>query len=181
MQKHAIILLADGFEEIEAITPIDLLRRAGIAVTTLGITDTNVCGSHGITFCADMLLEEFSGSADAVILPGGPGHKHLIASDAVIELVKKYYSEKRLCAAICAGPTVFAHAGILNGIEATCFPGLEHEMNGAKIVNRPLVIDNTVITARAAGNALDFSLAIIHCLVGKEAMQAVASAIVYCQ
>jgi 4-methyl-5(b-hydroxyethyl)-thiazole monophosphate biosynthesis len=181
MQKHAILLLADGFEEIEAITPIDLLRRAGIAVTTLGITDTTVCGSHGITFCADMLLEEFTGSADAVILPGGPGHKHLIASDAVIKLIKRYYTEHRLCAAICAAPIVLAHAGILNGVEATCFPGDEYDLDGAILVNSPLVIDKTVITARAAGNALDFSLAIIHYLAGKEAMQAVSSAIVYCQ
>jgi 4-methyl-5(b-hydroxyethyl)-thiazole monophosphate biosynthesis len=181
MQKHAIILLADGFEEIETITPIDLLRRAGIAVTTLGIADTTVCGSHGITICADMLLEEFTGSADALILPGGPGHKKLLASTTVIDIVKKYHAENRLCAAICAAPVVFAVAGILNDVEVTCFPGNESKLDGAKLIDRPIVIDNTVITARAAGNALDFSLAIIHYLAGKEAMQSVASAIVYCQ
>jgi protein deglycase len=181
MQKHAIIILADGFEEIEAIAPIDLLRRAGIAVTTLGLTDTGVCSSHGITLTADMLLSEFAGTADALILPGGPGHKRLLESNAVIELVKTYYAENRLCAAICAGPTVFAKANILNGIKATCFPEYQSKLDSAVVIDTALVIDGTIITARAAGNAIDFSLAIVHYLAGKAAMQAVAEALVYCQ
>jgi len=179
MNKTAWTILADGFEEVEAITPIDLLRRAGIEVTVLGLSGREIKGSHSIIVKTDASFSLQGPLPDAVILPGGPGHKNLLNSAAVIEFVQKMFQEKRLCAAICAAPSVFGKAGILMGKKATCFPGYEDKLANATFVDVPVVTDGTVITSRGAGTAVPFSLEIIGYLMGSHAAESVASTIIY--
>jgi len=128
MNKHAIIILADGFEEVEAITPIDLLRRAGIAVTMLGLTSMEVKGSHDITIKAEMLLNDFDGKYDALILPGGPVIK--IFSNPIRSCIwsKFHFNRSFYARPFCAAPSVFGKAGILSGKKATCFPRLRRQI-----------------------------------------------------
>jgi 4-methyl-5(b-hydroxyethyl)-thiazole monophosphate biosynthesis len=177
--KTAIIILAEGFEEVEAITPIDLLRRANIGVTVMGLNVIDVKGSHNILVRAEKLFASDNPLPDALILPGGPGHENLLNSPAVIEFVQKMFSNNKLCAAICAAPSIFGKAGILSGKKATCFPGYEDKLNGAVFVDRPVVTDGNVITSRGAGTAVPFSLGIIGYLTDEETAGKVASAIVY--
>jgi 4-methyl-5(b-hydroxyethyl)-thiazole monophosphate biosynthesis len=177
MKKHAIIILADGFEEVEAITPIDLLRRADIMVTILGLQSIEVKGSHGIIVKTDRALEEFSGNYDALILPGGPGHKNLLESHKVLHMVNSSFQQNLLCAAICAAPSIFGKAGILSNKKATCFPGYEDTLGEAIFVKDRVVRDGTVITSRGAGTALEFGLAIIDYLAGTAEAQTVSRSI----
>jgi 4-methyl-5(b-hydroxyethyl)-thiazole monophosphate biosynthesis len=177
MNKHAIIILADGFEEVEAITPVDLLRRAGIAVTMLGLTSMEVNGSHNITVKAEMLLNDFNGKYDALVLPGGPGHKNLLESHKVLHLVNSAFQQKLLCAAICAAPSIFGKAGILKGKKATCFPGYEDKLGEAIFIQENVVRDANVITSRGAGTAVEFGLEIIDYLIGKAEAENVSRAI----
>ncbi|MGB7568561.1 MAG: DJ-1 family glyoxalase III [Chitinivibrionales bacterium] len=177
MNKHAIIILADGFEEVEAITPVDLLRRAGIAVTMLGLTSLDVKGSHDIVVKTDMVLNDFSGKYDALILPGGPGHKNLLESHKVLHLVNTSFQQKLLCAAICAAPSIFGKAGILKNKKATCFPGYEDKLGEAIFVKERVVRDDNIITSRGAGTAVEFALEIIDYLVGKVEAEKVSQSI----
>jgi DJ-1 family protein len=177
MNKHAIIILAEGFEEVEAITPIDLLRRAGISVSILGLSSLEVKGSHDIVVKADMLLNDFNGKYDALILPGGPGNKNLLESHKVLHLVNTSFQQKLLCAAICAAPSIFGKAGILNNKKATCFPGYEDKLGEAIFIKDKVVRDENIITSRGAGTAVDFGLEIIDYLVGKVEAEKVARAI----
>ena len=179
MSKHAVIILADGFEELEAIAPIDLLRRAGIQVTVLGLHSLDVRGSHDILIKAAMPLDDFSGPFDALILPGGPGHKHLLESNKVLEMVRSANSKNILCAAICASPIVLAKAGILANKKATCFPGFEDQLGGAVFVDKKAVVDGNVITSRGAGTAIEFALEIVAYLAGKAALDSVTEKIVF--
>jgi 4-methyl-5(b-hydroxyethyl)-thiazole monophosphate biosynthesis len=179
MGKHAIIILADGFEELEAVAPIDLLRRAGIQVTILGLHSLDVRGSHDIVTSAAMLLNDFSDPFDALILPGGPGHRHLLESGRLIEMIKSAFSRNILCAAICAAPIVLAKAGILANKKATCFPGFEDKLGGAVFVDKKSVADGNVLTSRGAGTAIEFALDIIGYLSGKTVANSVAEKIVF--
>ena len=179
MASPIITILAEGFEETEAVTPIDLLRRAGIEVLVLGLNAATVHGSHNIPIVADGLLDEFHGDPAGIVLPGGPGHKNLLGSKVVLSLVRTIFGRGLLCAAICAAPSVFGKAGILKGKRATCFPDVESELAGATIVREPVVIDGTVITSRGAGTAVPFALAIIEYLKGADAADGIASTIIY--
>ena len=179
MGKHAIIVLADGFEEIEAVTPIDLLRRAGIQVTILGMHSPEVRGSHDIVVKAAMLFDNFAASFDALVLPGGPGHKHLLGSDKLLEKIRATHAQNLLCAAICAAPIVLAKAGILKGKKATCFPGEEENLTGAIFVEKETVVDGNIITSRGAGTSVNFALEIIAYLAGREKADWVAEKIVF--
>jgi protein deglycase len=179
MKKTVFILLADGFEEIEAITPIDLLRRAEIDVRITGLNTEVVKGSHAIAVKTDGIFSVPAFLPDAIILPGGPGHIHLLNSDIVIDFIKKMFSNQKLCSAICAAPIVLAKAGILKGKTATCFPGYEDKLNGGAFANQTVVTDGTVITSRGAGTAVPFSLEIIRYLTDTRTAEKVARAIVY--
>lgn len=169
--KTALMLLAPGFEEIEAVTCIDVLRRAEIDVTVVSITkELTVTGSHRIKITADALLEKIKGDADAVILPGGmPGSENLAASSAVTALVKNVHDKGKVVAAICAAPAfVLSAAGILAGREATCYPGLEEHFSAATIYRtEKVVISDATITSQGPGTALPFALAIVEMLAGK--------------
>jgi protein deglycase len=179
MNKSAAIILADGFEEVEAVTPVDLLRRAGINVTLYGLSSQEVCGAHDVVIKTDSLFSSNPASADAVILPGGPGHKNLLNSSAVLEYIQKSYRAGSLCAAICAAPVVLGKAGILAGKKVTCFPGCEDRLAGGVFVDQPVVVDGNIITSRGAGTAVPFALEIISYLTDRNTADKIASSIIY--
>jgi protein deglycase len=168
--KTACVLLADGFEEVEAITPIDYLRRAGVEVTILGVTGKTVSGAHGIKVEADLGTAVFNGDYDCVVVPGGGrGADNIAASPAAVYLIKRHFAAGALIAAICAAPAVVLHSacGILEGRRYTCYPGMEAGIEGATFTEDRVVVDGRLITSRAAGSAGEFSRAIVEALVGK--------------
>lgn len=179
MNKNAAIILADGFEEVEAVTPVDLLRRAGINVTIFGLSSREVRGSHDIVIKTDRIFSSNQILTDAVILPGGPGHKNLLNSPVVLEYIQKSFSAGSLCAAICAAPVVFGKAGILAGKKVTCFPGCEDKLAGGIFVDQPVVVDGNIITSRGAGTAVPFAVEIISYLLDRSTASKITSAIIY--
>ena len=171
--KKVLIVLVDGFEEIEAITPIDVLRRAGLEVVIAGLEKKTVTGSHGIKVEADILLADFKGTPEAVVLPGGPGADTLGKSKELLALLESLNKQGKWIAAICAAPAVvLGRTSILAGKKATCFPGYEKEL-GSKAVFSPerVVKDGHVITSRGPGTALEFSLELVRSFVGETKAQ----------
>lgn len=178
------VFLADGCEEIEALTPVDILRRAGETVVTVSITEKReVTGAHGIRVCADRTIEEGDfQDMDLLILPGGmPGTLNLGACGKLKELILSAEEKGKRLAAICAAPSVFGELGILNGKKAVCFPGFEEKLEGAQVLESPAVTDGNVTTGRAMGAAVEFSLEILAQLQGKEAAERMAQTILYCR
>lgn len=171
MPKKAIIVLAEGFEEIEAVTVIDVLRRAGVDLKIAGLSGKSVKGAHDLKVEADLTLDQYDGSADAVILPGGmPGSKHLNQSKKVAEIVQKMNSQGKLLGAICAAPALaLAPAGVLEGRKATCYPGFENNFSSSvKFSYDRVVVDQNIITSRGPGTALDFALELVEKLVDRK-------------
>lgn len=162
--------LAEGFEEIEALCPIDLLRRAGLAVTTVGVGGKEICGSHGIKVAADIIDTEYNDKApELIFLPGGmPGTLNLKASDTVMRAIKDAVACDAYIAAICAAPMILGEVGLLCGKEAICYPGFEDELKGAKISDKRIVRDGKILTAKGMGAALDFGLMIVELFCGKQ-------------
>lgn len=180
--KKAVIFLANGYEEVEAMAPVDLLRRAGVEVKILSVDGSSfVEGAHGIGIKADGPLDEAAcQDADLVLLPGGmPGTRNLDASETVRAVVGKACEEGRYVGAICAAPSVLGHMGILKGRRATCYPGFEEELLGAEVCAEPVVVDGNVITARGVGAALDFGLKLVELLVDGETATTLRKGIVY--
>ena len=177
------VLLANGFEEIEGLTPVDLMRRAGIEVVMASITDSlQITGARGIKVTADMLLSDIADEADMVILPGGmPGTTNLKESSEVRSMVQKYYDAGKYIAAICAAPTVFGDMGLLNGKKATCYPGLEAGLNGAMWPGEgeSVVVDGNIITSRGVGTAIDFALKLIEILIDEDKADSIGASVVY--
>ena len=174
------MFLAEGFEEVEALMPLDLLRRAGANVKTVAVGGgEQVTGSHGITVKADMKECDFADeSPDMLILPGGmPGTLNLEASETVISAVKKAFSEGRYIAAICAAPSILGKLGMLCGKEAICFPGFEKFLEGATLAQKRAVTDGNIITAAGMGVALDFGLELIKALFGAEKAEEIRKAV----
>jgi 4-methyl-5(b-hydroxyethyl)-thiazole monophosphate biosynthesis len=170
MQK-ILILLAEGFEEIEAVTIIDVLRRAELHVTVAGVDAAEITGAHGIKIAADILLDQYRDLPDAVILPGGmPGSENLKRSSKVLEIIKRVHAQKKLVAAICAAPAVaLGPAGILDGKKATCFPGFEKQLPpSVQFSEDRVILDGNVLTSRGPGTAFEFSLKIVEQLSGKK-------------
>ncbi|MCC6547726.1 DJ-1/PfpI family protein [Candidatus Sumerlaeota bacterium] len=178
--KRVLIPLIDGFEEIEAIACIDILRRAGIDVITAGIGKKTATGSHQITVSTDTTLDEASSQThNLILLPGGPGTGALGEVPTLQGLLKRQAAADRPIAAICAAPTILAKHGLLEGKRATCFPAVEAQMAGAELSHYPVVIDGQIITSRGAGTAIPFALAVVEHLLGREKSQALAREIVY--
>jgi 4-methyl-5(b-hydroxyethyl)-thiazole monophosphate biosynthesis len=185
MAKKAVVLLAEGFEEVEAITPVDYLRRAGIEVTVAAAgRDRTVRGARGVPVIADTVLEDLvrkggAASWDAVILPGGmPGASNLAASRETGALLKEMAAAGKVVAAICASPAVvLAPLGLLAGRNFTCFPGMEKQVSGAKWSGDRVVTDGNLITSRGAGTAGEFAVAIIGKLLSPEEGKKVAEAV----
>lgn len=176
------VFLAEGFEEVEALAPVDILRRAGVPVKTVGVTGPVVTGSHGIPVTADLSIGEFTAdeTLDGVLLPGGmPGTKNLEASDAVKAALLYCRQHGLLTAAICAAPSVLGHLGLLEGKRATCFPGFETELTGAVYTAEPVTEDGTVITGNGAGAAHLFGEAVAARFVGYERAHEVLTGMQY--
>lgn len=175
------VLLGTGFEEVEAIAPIDLMRRAGIEVKTVGITGKTVCGSHKIPVEADILPEEMDLDAmEMIVLPGGLGGvASARASQPALDALRYGWEHGKFVAAICAGPTVLADLGITDGKKATCYPGCESQMGSALMQkNAAALRDGRLITGTSAGCAIPFALELIKALRGEEAAQTTARQIV---
>ncbi|MBQ2855477.1 MAG: DJ-1/PfpI family protein [Oscillospiraceae bacterium] len=175
------MLLGTGFEETEAIAPLDLLRRAGVEVRTVGVTGKIVYGSHGIGIEADILMDEIDLNAmEMIVLPGGLGGvASARASKGALDALKYAWDNGRFVAAICAGPTVLADLGITDGRKATCFPGCEDGMGNALMQeNMACVRDGKLITGTSAGCAIPFGLALIEALKGSEEARRIATQIV---
>lgn len=175
------ILLGTGFEEMEALAPLDLLRRAGIDVLTVGINGKIVYGGHNIGFEADITIDEMDLTAlDMIVLPGGLGGvASARACESALNALTFAWENNKFVAAICAGPTVLADLHITDGKEVTCYPGCENQMGNAKIIaNASCVQDGNVITGTSAGCAIPFALKLIEALKGKNAADTIAQQIV---
>ncbi len=167
-----IVPLAEGFEEIEAVSIVDVLRRAGLDVTTASLRSNPVKGSHGIPVVADRNIGELKAvDFNCIVLPGGmPGAENLKKSDTVLSFIKHVYSKGGYVGAICAAPIVLAHAGILYGKKVTVYPGHEPDLEGATATGAAVEADGTVITGRGPGCAIAFALEIVRILSGEKAM-----------
>jgi 4-methyl-5(b-hydroxyethyl)-thiazole monophosphate biosynthesis len=176
------VFFAEGFEEIEALTVVDILRRAGLQTEMISITDEMaVEGSHGIEVTMDACLADVDVQAlDMIVLPGGqPGTKNLELCSELMQELDIFEKAGKPISAICAAPTIFGHRGYLEGREACCYPGLEEQLRGAKVSFEPAVVDEHITTARGMGCAIDFALAIVERFQGKEAAEKLGKAVVY--
>ncbi len=177
------VFLADGFEEIEALTPVDLLRRAGVEVKTVGVTGMEVTGSHGITVKADISAadaeqEIASSELEMIVLPGGmPGSTNLDASPVVEKFIEAAEKSDAHIAAICAAPMILGKRGLLKGRDATCYPGFESYLEGAKVYDAAVVVDGKYITSNGMGAALDFALQLVELLKGQAESEKLADAV----
>ena len=176
------IFMADGCEEIEGLTVVDIVRRAGIDITTISISDKKeVAGAHGITFLADAKKGEVDFSTlDGIVLPGGmPGTTNLGADETVDKVIREFAAGGKLVAAICAAPSVLGQAGLLNGKHATSYPGFEPKLTGAVTSENPVVQDGNVITSRGMGTAIAFALEIVSYFTDKKTADKLAESIIY--
>ena len=175
------VFCADGFEEVEGLTAVDLLRRAEFEVKTVSIMgQKQVTGSHQITIETDMLFEDIKEEADLLVLPGGlPGTNYLRKHEGLEELLKKQYEREGWIAAICAAPSVFGDLGLLQGKEAVCYPGFEERLTGAAIGNGAVAVDGNIITSRGMGTAIDFASALIEQLQTRENAEKLKKSIIY--
>jgi len=177
MDRKIAVHLADGFEEIEAISIIDVLRRAGLDVLTVSVTGKlEVNGAHQINVLADKLFENVDYSRIyMIVLPGGmPGASNLNAHEGLKEQIVKFNNENRPLAAICAAPLVYGNLGILNGKQAVCYPGFEKYLKGAEVLSNPFVESGNVITGRGPGVAIQFALKLVEKLVSAEKAETLA-------
>ena len=177
MDKKIAVHLADGFEEIEAISIIDVLRRAGLSVVTVSVTGKlEVNGAHQIKVLADVLFENVDYSRIyMIVLPGGmPGASNLNAHEGLRQQIKIFVAEDKQLAAICAAPLVFGNLGILEGKQAVCYPGFESNLKGADILQVPVVESGNIITGRGPGVAIQFALKIVEKLVSAEKAEILA-------
>ena len=174
------MFLANGFEEIEALCPLDLLRRAGVEVTTVGIGSDTLMGSHGIPVIADIPEGMFADSnPEMIILPGGmPGSKNLDESRTVDMALSAASRKGAFIAAICAAPSILGDAGLLCGKEAICYPGFEDRLTGAKISDKRVIRDGKIITAAGMGVALDFGLEMVKLFCGEDKAEALRHAVI---
>ena len=174
------VLLADGFEEIEALTPVDILRRAGADVLTVGVNSKKVTGSHNITVEADILIEDVNkNDLECLIVPGGPGYKNIEKSESAVCLIKFAKDNNILLCAICAAPSILGRLGLLKGLKATCFPGYEQELKGADVLDDKAVFDSQVITGKGAGAAAEFGFLIAEKIVGAKKAEEIRNSMQY--
>jgi 4-methyl-5(b-hydroxyethyl)-thiazole monophosphate biosynthesis len=179
--KKAALFLAEGFEETEAIVTADVLRRADVDTALVSIGGRlEVKSAHGVVLKADLLLSELKGDYDVLVLPGGmPGAAHLDACAPLKDLLAAQASAGRWVAAICAAPLVLGGMGLLKGRKATCYPGFEERLLGAKLRAEPAVVDGNFVTGRGPGAAFDFALCLVACLSGEEKAREVADGLLY--
>lgn len=165
------VFLANGFEELEALAPIDILRRAGVKVTTVGVDSQTITASHGVVFTADTTVDKtiLDDDVEMIVLPGGmPGTLNLENNDYVQAAIDYCVKNDRYVAAICAAPSILGHKGLLKDREAVCFPGFEKDLEGAKISASPVAEDGRFITAKGAGVCIPFALKLVEKLVSAD-------------
>jgi 4-methyl-5(b-hydroxyethyl)-thiazole monophosphate biosynthesis len=184
--KKVYVFLAEGFEEMEAVTPVDLLRRVQEGVVDVKLVSVTgnkaVTGAHGITYMADLLFEEIEDDADMLVLPGGmPGTTNLMAHEGLAELLVKHYNDRKWVAAICAAPMVLGALGIVMGRWATIYPGMEEYLVGADISKEEVCVSGNVITSKAPGTAIPFALKLIEVLVSESYAEHIKKDIVFQQ
>lgn len=180
--KKVAVLLADGFEEIEALTAVDLLRRAQIYVDTVSITEEYmVHGAHGINIQTEDLFDEVNfAEFDMIVLPGGmPGTENLEKHEGVRRVIMDFYETGKYIGAICAAPSILGGLGLLKGRRAACYPSVEDKLSGAVIQKVPVIQDGTVITSRGAGTAIDFALKLVEVMTDKIKSEEIADMIVF--
>ncbi len=182
MIKKAFIILAEGFEEIEAVTSIDILRRSGVAVTITGLTNLKIKGAQGITLIADSIIDDMSSDFDACILPGGmPGSNNLASSEKVKSLILKMNNQKKIIAAICAAPAlVLAPIGILYNKKATCYTGMAKNFGQeTTYIEKNVVVDGNIITSQGPATSLLFALKIAEELTDKKTSDKLKKSILF--
>lgn len=175
------VMLADGFEEIEALAFVDILKRANIDVLTVSADNSEtVTGSHGITVVPDIKLKNVCEIGEGVVLPGGlPGTYNLRDNPEVIKILDEHHKAKKYIAAICAAPSVLGKHGFLKGKKATCYPSFEEELCGAIYSPDRVVVDDNVITSRGAGTAHDFAFKFVELLKGESESMKIRSSMLY--
>lgn len=172
------LFLANGFEEVEAIAPLDLMRRAGLAVTTVGVGSKEITGAHGICVQADISDDEYADEQPTLVfLPGGmPGTLNLAACPTVHRAIRTAIDTDAYLCAICAAPSILGDLGLLDGKEAICYPGFEDRLTGARISNKRVVRDGKIITAAGMGVAVELGLCLVELLCGKECAESLRRA-----
>ncbi len=175
------VFLAEGFEEIEAVTPVDILRRGGVEVQTCSIgEDRKVVGAHGIPFTADITFSQLGEKEEVILLPGGmPGTLNLKQFAPLCQRILSHYKSGKMLAAICAAPTVFGALGLLADKEATCYPGMEDELSCASYSKENVVFSGGILTSRGPGTAAAFSLKLVEILRGKETAEALSGSMCF--
>lgn len=175
------VMLADGFEEIEALAFVDILRRAQIDVKTVSTYNTDiVTGSHGIAIVPDIKIDSINGISDGIVLPGGlPGTYNLRDNEKVVSLLKEFNNNGKYVAAICAAPSVLGGLGFLKQKHATCYPSFEETLADAVISQDRVVVDGNIITSRGAGTAHDFALVFVELIKGKKVADEIRSSMLY--
>lgn len=178
--KKIVVFLANGFEEVEALTPVDVLRRCGATVVLAGVDSLEITGAHNIKVKCDVLADELKDKLDCVILPGGmPGSTNLAGSWAVNETIVNSYNEGAIIAAICAAPVVvLSHLGLLDGHEATCYPGMENLYPEFKFSEERVVESGNLITAKGAGCAMEFAFVLAKRLFGEDVSKKLADGMI---
>ena len=169
--KTIFVFLADGFEEIEALAPVDILRRAGLSVKTVSVMDEQVvAGAHGVPVLADVMFDEVNAEdAEMILLPGGlPGATNLDAHQGLSQIILDFAKEEKPLAAICAAPLVFGNRGLLEGKKATCYPGFETYLKGAQYTAALVEKDGNFITGKGPGAAMEFAFAIVEKYCGMD-------------
>jgi len=174
------VFLAEGFEEVEALTPVDMLRRSGKQVVTVGVGDSIIRGSHGIPVVADTIAQEavLDENLEMIVLPGGmPGTLNLEKSEYVQKAIDYCAEHGKYIGAICAGPSILGHKGLLRGRKAVCYTGFESQLEGAETSEKPVETDGIFITSRGAGTAMEFALKLVEKAVSKEESERQRSAV----
>lgn len=168
--KAIYVFLANGFEEVEALTPIDVLRRAGLEVQTVSVMQNPIVrGAHGVSIIADYMVDEIFAEPEMLVLPGGmPGATNLDENEDLDKLIMRHAAEGKPFAAICAAPLVLGKRGLLKGKKATCYPGFEGYLEGAEYTAALVEKDGNIITGKGPGAAMDFAFAIVEMLCGAD-------------
>ena len=179
--RSVYVFCADGFEEVEGLTAVDLLRRAGVSVTMVSIMGrTKITGARNISVNTDILIEDIKEEADMLVLPGGmPGTLHLKDHEGLGKLLQKAYKNEKYLAAICAAPTVFEKYGFLEGRKATSYPAMEEELKSADYQTDKVVVDGKIITSRGMGTAIDFAAKLVEIIKGTKEKDELLKSIVY--
>jgi 4-methyl-5(b-hydroxyethyl)-thiazole monophosphate biosynthesis len=165
----ALVPLAEGFEEIEAVTIVDVLRRGGVDVITAGLESAIVEGSHQMTIIADRVLDRIDPTTfDLIVLPGGPGTYKLKEDPRIADMLKQHAQAGKLTAAVCAAPLVLSEAGLLEGKKATSFPSVREQLQVGEYLTVPVVVDGQIVTGRGPGTAMAFALKLVEILMGAD-------------